>query len=185
MIEIGEVNRLKVVKEVDFGLYLDGGAMGEILLPTRYVPRDAVAGDELEVFIYRDSEDRIIATTERPYVTVGEFACLKVVSVSRLEAFPGLPREGSCGELTEVRLKSPRGRYLPFNHLNALRGRCSTPRDKVVQGTPLAHFVLLLHDGRRRGHSQVVGSFRAKPLCNVSRLLDASPLESLDAGCSC
>ena len=87
MIEIGKVNSLKVVKEVDFGLYLDGGAMGEILLPIRYVPRDAAVGDELEVFIYRDSEDRIIATTERPYAVVGEFACLKVVSVSRAGAF--------------------------------------------------------------------------------------------------
>ncbi len=87
MIEIGKVNSLKVVKEVDFGLYLDGDAMGEILLPSRYVPRDAVVGDELDVFIYRDSEDRIIATTERPYAGVGEFACLKVVSVSRAGAF--------------------------------------------------------------------------------------------------
>ena len=87
MIEIGKVNSLKVVKEVDFGLYLDGDAMGEILLPIRYVPRDAVIGDELDVFIYRDSEDRIIATTERPYAVVGEFACLKVVSVSRAGAF--------------------------------------------------------------------------------------------------
>lgn len=87
MIEIGKVNRLKGVKEVDFGLYLDGGAMGEILLPSRYVPRDAVVGDELDVFIYRDSEDRIIATTERPYAVVGEFASLKVVSVTRAGAF--------------------------------------------------------------------------------------------------
>lgn len=87
MIEIGKVNRLKVVKEVDFGLYLDGGAMGEILLPMRYVPRHTVVGDELDVFIYRDSEDRIIATTERPYAVVGEFACLKVVSVTHAGAF--------------------------------------------------------------------------------------------------
>jgi len=87
MIEMGKMNRLKVVKEVDFGLYLDGGAMGEILLPIRYAPRDSVVGDELDLFIYRDSEDRIIATTERPYAMVGEFACLKVVSVSRAGAF--------------------------------------------------------------------------------------------------
>jgi len=95
MAELGRINRLKVVKEVDFGLYLDGGVQGEILLPSRYVPDGAVVGDELELFIYRDSEDRLIATTERPYVMVGEFACLKVVSVTRAGAFLdwGLPKD--------------------------------------------------------------------------------------------
>ncbi|MDT8375789.1 MAG: S1-like domain-containing RNA-binding protein [Mariprofundaceae bacterium] len=95
MVEIGKMNRLKVVKEVDFGLYLDGGLQGEILLPVRYVPEDCNVGDEIEVFIYRDSEDRIIATTEKPYVMVGEFACLKVVSLSRAGAFLdwGLPKD--------------------------------------------------------------------------------------------
>jgi hypothetical protein len=95
MIELGRPNRLKVIKEVNFGLYLDGGALGEILLPIRYVPRNAVVGDEIEVFIYHDSEDRIIATTERPYAMVGEFACLKVVAVTRNGAFLdwGLPKD--------------------------------------------------------------------------------------------
>jgi predicted RNA-binding protein (virulence factor B family) len=95
MVEIGKLNRLTVVKEVDFGLYLDGGSQGEILLPVRYLPKDCNVGDEIEVFIYRDSEDRIIATTEKPYVMVGEFACLKVVSVSHTGAFLdwGLPKD--------------------------------------------------------------------------------------------
>ncbi len=95
MVETGRLNRLKVVKEVDFGLYLDGGSEGEILLPARYIPEDCNVGDEIEVFIYRDSEDRIIATTERPYVMVGGFACLKVVSLSRAGAFLdwGLPKD--------------------------------------------------------------------------------------------
>ncbi|MCF7822386.1 MAG: GntR family transcriptional regulator [Mariprofundaceae bacterium] len=95
MVETGRLNRLKVVKEVDFGLYLDGGSQGEILLPVRYVPKNCSVGDEIEVFIYRDSEDRIIATTEKPYVMVGEFACLKVVSTSHAGAFLdwGLPKD--------------------------------------------------------------------------------------------
>jgi len=95
MVEIGKLNRMKVVKEVDFGLYLDGGDLGEILLPTRYVPKNCVAGDEIEVFIYCDSEDRLIATTEKPYVMVGGFACLKVVSVTGNGAFLdwGLPKD--------------------------------------------------------------------------------------------
>ena len=87
MVEAGKLNRLKVVKEVDFGLYLDGGDKGEILLPVRYVPEHCAVGDEIEVFIYRDSEDRIIATTEKPYVMVGGFACLKVISVTGHGAF--------------------------------------------------------------------------------------------------
>jgi len=99
-IEMGKMNRLTVVKEVDFGLYLDGGDLpdgrkNEILLPVRYVPRGIRIGDEINVFIYRDSEDRIIATTEHPYVMVGDFACLKVVSVNRTGAFLdwGLPKD--------------------------------------------------------------------------------------------
>lgn len=95
MVEIGKLNRLRVVKEVDFGLYLDGGDKGEILLPARYVPRNCAVDDEIKVFIYCDSEDRLIATTEKPYVMVGEFACLKVVSISRVGAFLdwGLPKD--------------------------------------------------------------------------------------------
>lgn len=88
MVEIGRMNRLKVVKEVDFGLYLDGGEeFGEILLPQRYVPRRTRPGDMLDVFIYYDSEDRIIATTETPKAMAGEFALLKVVSVDDYGAF--------------------------------------------------------------------------------------------------
>jgi predicted RNA-binding protein (virulence factor B family) len=95
MAEIGRLNVLKVVKEVEFGIYLDGGELGEILLPRRYVPRNCKTGDNLEVFIYVDSEDRIIATTEKPYAMVGDFALLKVVSVNNVGAFLdwGLPKD--------------------------------------------------------------------------------------------
>jgi len=104
MVEMGKMNRLTVVKEVDFGLYLDGGPVdeeqpdgrkNEILLPVRYVPRGCAIGDEIDVFIYRDSEDRIIATTEKPYVMVGDFACLKVKQVNKSGAFLdwGLPKD--------------------------------------------------------------------------------------------
>lgn len=84
---LGKINPLKVVKEVDFGLYLDGGSDGEILLPKRYVPENTRVGDILPVFIYTDSEDRLIATTEKPYAMVGEFACLEVVAVNDVGAF--------------------------------------------------------------------------------------------------
>ncbi len=88
MVRIGEMNDLVVVKAVDFGLYLDGGEeFGEILLPARYVPQDYKIGAKLRVFIYTDSEDRMIATTETPKAQVGEFACLKVVYVTPIGCF--------------------------------------------------------------------------------------------------
>ena len=100
MVEIGRRNRLQVVKEVDFGLYLDGGdvnqdGLGEILLPKRYVPKGTKPGDALDVFIYLDSEDRFIATTDKPYAMVGEFALLKVVSIGKVGVFLdwGLPKD--------------------------------------------------------------------------------------------
>jgi hypothetical protein len=65
------------------GLYLDGGELGEILLPGRYIPADLKQKDKLDVFVYRDSEDRLVATTETPLAMVGEFAYLKVISVNR------------------------------------------------------------------------------------------------------
>lgn len=87
MIEIGKYNTLRVVKVVDFGVYLDGEERGEILLPNEYVPKDCFPDDYLKVFVYFDSEDRIIATTEVPNIQVGEFAWMKVVSVSSVGAF--------------------------------------------------------------------------------------------------
>lgn len=76
---IGELNILQIVRNAPQGVYLDGGQYGEILLPHRYVPRDATPGGELEIFLYRDSEDRLVATTETPLAYVDEFAFLKVV----------------------------------------------------------------------------------------------------------
>ncbi len=87
MAKIGVLNNLRVVKEVDFGVYLDGGEHEEILLPRRYVPECCKVDDNIRVFIYLDSEDRFIATTESPYAMVGDFALLKVVAVESVGAF--------------------------------------------------------------------------------------------------
>lgn len=86
-IELGRYNRLRIVKEVEFGLYLDGGADGEILLPTRYVPANAQIDEYIEVFIYLDMEERLIATTLVPLAQVGEFAYLEVAWVNEYGAF--------------------------------------------------------------------------------------------------
>lgn len=86
-IKLGKFNQLEVVKKVDFGIYLDGGEEGEVLLPTRYVPEDCAVGDILNVFLYLDMEERLIATTLVPYVQVGEFAYLEVAWVNQYGAF--------------------------------------------------------------------------------------------------
>ncbi len=88
MLEIGKWNTLEVSKLVDFGIYLLGDVHDpEILLPRRYVPKDCKPGDTLNVFIYFDSEDRIIATTRQPKAMVGQVAYLKAVAVTRIGAF--------------------------------------------------------------------------------------------------
>ncbi len=87
MVKIGQFNTLTVVKRMSFGLYLDGGELGEILLPKKVAPKTAEPGDALEVFLYTDSEDQFIATTARPKAVVGQFASLKVKEVTRIGAF--------------------------------------------------------------------------------------------------
>jgi uncharacterized protein len=83
MATIGRRNSLKIIREAPPGLYLDGGELGEILLPKKYIPHDIKPKDLLNVFVYLDSEDRLVATTETPLAEVGEFAALTVVGVNR------------------------------------------------------------------------------------------------------
>lgn len=86
-LKLGDYNRMVVVKDVDFGMYLDGGDEGEILLPSRYVPEGCKVGDELNVFLYLDNEERPVATTQKPLAKVGDFACLEVSWVNEYGAF--------------------------------------------------------------------------------------------------
>ncbi len=86
--QLGAISRLSVVKQVDFGVYLDGKSLGEILLPKRYLPETGgEPGDKIDVFLYKDSDDRLIATTETPRVMVDQCACLKVIEVNHIGAF--------------------------------------------------------------------------------------------------
>ena len=94
-IKLGEYNTLEVYKEVDFGVYLKSQEENdEVLLPKRYVPAGTKMGDILEVFVYSDSEDRYVATTDKPYAKVGEFGNFEVVDTSKFGAFVdwGLPK---------------------------------------------------------------------------------------------
>ena len=110
-VELGQYNRLKVVREVDFGVYLDGGREGDILLPKRYVPRGCRKGDELEVFIYLDQDERLIATTEHPLAKVGEFAWLECAWTNEYGAFLnwGLMKDLFC-PFREQKVRMERGK---------------------------------------------------------------------------
>lgn len=95
MIKIGQMNRLTVIKQVDFGVFLDGDKFGKILLPRRYVPTGLALDDALDVFIYFDSNDEIIATTLTPKAMVGDCALLEVKEINDVGAFLdwGLPKD--------------------------------------------------------------------------------------------
>lgn len=139
MAEIGKFNTLKVVKVVDFGVYLDGGNNVEILLPARYLAHPMHIGDEIEVFIYTDSEDRLIATTEIPYIKVGEFAQLRVKQTNRVGAFMdwGLQKD-LLVPFSEQRSKMREGgEYIVYAYLddNTKRIVASSKIDKFVGNT--------------------------------------------------
>ena len=119
-IQLGKYNRLEVVKEVDFGVYLNGDEDGEILLPTRYVPEGCQPGDVLDVFIYLDMDERLIATTLKPYVQVGQFAFLEVAWTNQFGAFLnwGLMKDLFV-PFREQKMKMVKGnRYLVHAHLD-------------------------------------------------------------------
>jgi len=87
MLQIGKFNSLKVIKQVPFGFYLDGGDDGEVLLPTKFADEACKVGDTCQVFVYHDSDSRLIATSQTPLAQVDECAFLKVVSVNNVGAF--------------------------------------------------------------------------------------------------
>lgn len=119
-IKLGRYNRLEIVKEVSFGIYLDGGEDGEILLPLKEVPEGCVPGDVLNVFVYLDMEERLVATTRQPYAQVGDFACLEVAWVNEYGAFLdwGLMKDLFV-PFREQKMKMQRGRhYVVHVHLD-------------------------------------------------------------------
>ena len=89
MIEVGILQKLKITKETEQGIYLneENGKERDVLLPSKQVPEGIMVGDEIEVFVYRDSKDRKIATTRQPKIMLGCLAPLKVVSINRIGAF--------------------------------------------------------------------------------------------------
>ncbi len=87
MLEIGKYNKLTVLRKVDFGYYLDGLDYGDILMPAKYAEESLEPGDDVDVFVYLDSSEKLIATTEKPLAEVGQIGYLKVVKVNDIGAF--------------------------------------------------------------------------------------------------
>lgn len=99
MIKLGDYNTLTIIRRAEQGLYLEGDEQsGDILLPNRYIPEGAKIGQDIEVFIYLDQDERLIATTERPLAKVGEFAWMECAWVNEYGAFMkwGLMKDLFC-----------------------------------------------------------------------------------------
>lgn len=142
MAKIGERASLKILREKSFGLYLDGGELGEVLLPHREVPKDNVIGGFLDVFIYTDSEDRPVATLKTPKAMPGEFARLKCVAVTGVGAFLdwGLPKELLVPFREQKTRMEPGKTYLVHVHVDEVSGRiiASTRLSRHLDLTPHA-----------------------------------------------
>ncbi len=124
MVKVGEYNTLKVLRQVDFGVYLDDGAEG-ILLPKRFVPPNLKAGDEIKVFVYHDSDDRLIATTQTPLGILGDIVKLRTVSVTPQGAFLdfGLMKDLFVPKSQQVNPMRPNGEYLVKIYMDEQTGR--------------------------------------------------------------
>jgi len=136
MITIGQTHTLSVIKMLDFGVYLDAGDLGEVLLPYKYTPENISTGDTIEVFLYLDSEDRPMATTQIPKVKVAQFAYLKVIDINRFGVFLdwGLDKDLLL-PFAEQKTPMQEGHsYLIYTYINKFDGRivASAKLDKFI-----------------------------------------------------
>ncbi|MBW1679262.1 MAG: GntR family transcriptional regulator [Deltaproteobacteria bacterium] len=136
MIRIGQTYELDVVKIVDFGVYLDAKNLGEVLLPRRHAPCDLSEGDSIDVFLYLDSEDRPVATTQKPKAIVGEFAHLCVLATTNIGAFLdwGLDKDVLVPFAEQHRPMEVGRSYLVYLYLDKVDGRitASSKIDKFL-----------------------------------------------------
>lgn len=140
MIRLGHKAKLEIVKKTDFGYYLDGQNMGEILLPKRYMTADMAVGKTIDVFVFLDGEERIVATTETPYAEEGQFGWMKVNKVENVGAFLdwGVSKE-LLVPFSEQKIKMEEGRsYLVYVYLDKVTDRLagSMKLEKFLSKTP-------------------------------------------------
>ena len=125
MINIGQVNTLEIFRETDQGAYLVDTDNNEVLLPNRYVPKSFKIWDKIDVFVYLDNEERPVATTDMPYIKLGEFALLRCNAVTEYGAFLdwGLVKELFCPFKEQTFPMKPKGWYLVYCYLDEKTGR--------------------------------------------------------------
>lgn len=140
MTEIGKYNTLNIVRETGNGVYLDGEELGEILMPAKFVTEEIKVRGSTNVFVYTDSEDRLVATTEEPLAQVGEFACLKVNAVTKIGAFLdwGLPKDLLVPFSEQKAKMQEGGEYWVYVYLDLLTRRvaASAKLHKFLDNTP-------------------------------------------------
>lgn len=135
-LKLGKINTMKVLRKVDFGMYLEGEPTGDILLPKRYIPKGTKIGDELDVFIYLDQDERPIATTQKPLAMVGDFAYLRVAWTNEHGAFLdwGLMKDVFC-PFREQKMRMEKDRsYIVHIHLDEDSYR-------IVASAKIEHFL--------------------------------------------
>lgn len=165
MAALGQINSLRVIKKVDFGVYLDGESSGEILMPQRYVPENCEIDQFIEAFVYKDSEDRIIATTETPLAKLDECAFLEVVAVNTFGAFLnwGLLKD-LLVPYREQTVKMEQGKkYLVYVYLDKETDRivASAKIDKFLDNIPPDYAVgqmvdLIIYQKTELGYKAVI-----------------------------
>lgn len=133
-LQLGKRNLLKVLREKDHGMYLEGGEIGDILLPKRYIPEGTKVGDTVDVFLYLDQEERLVATTEHPLIEVGQFAFLECTWTNEYGAYLnwGLMKDLFC-PFREQKIRMQRGkRYQVYCYIDDKTYRivCSSKIDK-------------------------------------------------------
>lgn len=164
-IKPGRYNKLEIIRKTDIGVVLDGEDSGEILMPARYVPRGAEPGDEVDAFIYFDSEDRLIATTDKPHVLVGQCAVLRCNGTSKFGAFLdwGLMKDLFVPFREQKHEMREGGSYAVTVYIDDISGRivASSKLNKHLNKTPLPHeegeeVDLLIADKTDLGYTAII-----------------------------
>ncbi|NOX25563.1 MAG: GntR family transcriptional regulator [Deltaproteobacteria bacterium] len=165
MVEIGKINKLVIQRTLDYGAQLDGGALGHIILAKRDIPKRCRPGDEIEVFVYEDKDKHLLATTQKPYALVGQFAKLRVAANSSAGAYLdwGMQKDLLVPR-SEQHTRMEKGKfYIVFVFLDKKTNRiaASTKLDKFFSTQPPAYadgeeVDLLIYDKTNLGYKAIV-----------------------------
>lgn len=167
MINPGVINTLTIVRETDNGLYLEDEERNEVLLPNRYIPENYTIGDNIDVFVYFDSEDRIVATTDRPKIMVGQIEALEVVGMAGFGAFLdwGLPKDLLVPKSNQQVEMVYGGRYPVMAYIDNVSGRivATSKLHRFVSNEnitvhPKQEVEILLAQRRDRGFRVIIDS---------------------------